>query len=75
MHRIITITGLALGLLASSIGIGGSTGNQGKSPVTLDGPTRCPAIYAPVVCDNGKTYPNQCEADRHHAKNCVPLGV
>ena len=35
----------------------------------------CPLIYAPVVCDNGKTYPNQCEADCHHAKNCVPYGI
>jgi len=34
----------------------------------------CPLIYAPVVCDHGKTYPNQCEADCHHAKNCVPAG-
>ena len=35
----------------------------------------CPQVYAPVVCDNGKTYPNQCEADCHHAKNCVPAGI
>ena len=35
---------------------------------------RCPLIYAPVQCDNGKTYPNQCVADCHHAKNCVPTG-
>ena len=35
----------------------------------------CPKIYAPVVCDNGKTYPNQCVADCRHAKNCVPTGV
>jgi len=38
----------------------------------LAGPPVCPAIYDPVICDNGKIYPNQCEADRHHAKNCVP---
>jgi hypothetical protein len=37
-------------------------------------PCRCPLIYAPVICDNGKTYPNQCVADCHHAKNCVPTG-
>ena len=36
---------------------------------------KCPLIYAPVVCDNGKTYTNQCFADRAHAKNCVPLGL
>ena len=34
----------------------------------------CPKIWAPVICDNGKTYPNQCEADRHNADNCVPVG-
>jgi len=34
----------------------------------------CPKIYAPVVCDNGKTYPNQCVANCRHAKNCVPTG-
>lgn len=38
-------------------------------------PCRCPLIYAPVVCDNGKTYSNQCLADCHHAKNCVPAGI
>ena len=35
----------------------------------------CPQIYAPVICDHGKIYPNQCEADQHHAKNCVPYGI
>jgi hypothetical protein len=38
------------------------------------GPCRCPLIYAPVICDHGKTYPNQCVADCHNAKNCVPTG-
>lgn len=38
------------------------------------GPPACPEIYAPVICDNGRVYPNQCWADRHHAKNCVPYG-
>ena len=42
--------------------------------VALAGPPVCPKIYAPVICDNGKIYMNQCEADRHHAKNCVPYG-
>ena len=36
------------------------------------GPNVCPKIWAPVICDNGKIYPNQCEADRHHANNCEP---
>lgn len=39
------------------------------------GACRCPLIYAPVACDHGKTYPNQCVADCHNAKNCVPTGI
>lgn len=38
-----------------------------------NGPTICPKYYQPVICDHDKTYVNQCEADRHHATNCVPL--
>jgi len=44
------------------------------SPET-GGQTRCPEIYAPVICDNGKVYVNQCFADKAHAKNCVPYGA
>lgn len=43
------------------------------SPETA-APRVCPEIYAPVTCDNGRTYVNQCYADRAHAKNCVPAG-
>jgi hypothetical protein len=35
---------------------------------------RCPLVYAPVICDHGKTYPNPCVAQCHNAKNCVPTG-
>lgn len=38
------------------------------------GPQLCPDIYAPVICDGGKIYPNQCYADRQKAKNCRPYG-
>lgn len=38
------------------------------------GPPLCPDLYAPVICSNGKVYPNQCYADRAKAKNCVPYG-
>ena len=34
----------------------------------------CPMVYAPVLCDNGKTYSNQCVADCRGGKNCVPVG-
>jgi hypothetical protein len=39
------------------------------------GPCRCPMIYAPVECDKGKVYANQCLADCKNAKNCVPIGA
>jgi hypothetical protein len=44
------------------------------TPAEAKGPCRCPQIYAPVECDNGKTYPNQCVADCRGGKNCVPTG-
>lgn len=44
------------------------------STVEAKGPCRCPLIYAPVQCDNGKVYPNPCVAECHNARNCVPTG-
>jgi len=41
---------------------------------TFAGPPLCPDLYAPVICNNGKVYPNQCYADRAKAKGCVPYG-
>jgi len=41
---------------------------------TMAGPCRCPLLYAPVLCDNGRVYSNQCFATCAHAKNCVPTG-
>ncbi|MDO8632109.1 MAG: hypothetical protein Q7R41_16620 [Phycisphaerales bacterium] len=41
--------------------------------VALAAPSKCPAIYSPVLCDNGKIYPNQCYADQDRAKNCGPV--
>ncbi len=43
--------------------------------VEAKGPCRCPQIYAPVQCDHGKVFPNQCVADCRNAKNCVPIGI
>ena len=44
------------------------------STSTVEAGCRCPLIYAPVICDHGKVYPNPCVADCHNAKNCVPTG-
>lgn len=32
----------------------------------------CPLIFAPVTCNNGVTYSNQCFADADCAKGCRP---
>ena len=64
-HRILTL-GVILGSVAVAIA---------SLSVASAGPPVCPQIYAPVICDNGKVYPNQCYADRAHAHNCVPYGI
>jgi len=45
------------------------------APVEAKGPCICPQIYAPVVCDNGKTYPNPCVAECRNGRNCVPADI
>ena len=56
---LIVLAGTALSLSTFAAGGGG---------------VQCPDIWAPVKCSNGKVYPNQCYADKAHAKNCVPYG-
>jgi len=34
----------------------------------------CYELYAPVTCDGGCTYSNQCFADCAGAQHCVPSG-
>lgn len=34
----------------------------------------CPAIYSPVICNNGVTYSNSCFASAACAKGCRPAG-
>jgi hypothetical protein len=72
MRRILTLT-FALGLLGGIGSLDGPT-QAGDPDMTAVAAPVCPKIYAPVICDNGKIYPNQCVADRHHAKNCIPTG-
>jgi len=68
--RLVRVVVVALFVLAIGFGAASLFGE-----VEARGPCICPQIYAPVQCDNGKTYPNQCVADCKHAKNCVPIGV
>jgi len=75
MIRIFTAGTIAVGLMMGGLVGGKGTSRGSQVPAQTEGAAKCPQIYAPVICDNGKTYPNQCVADQHHAKNCRPLGV
>lgn len=58
--------------VVSLIGAPGQPSRQSEAQASA---TRCPLIYAPVICDGGKIYSNLCLAEAHHAKNCVPYGT
>lgn len=63
--RVLVVAIASIGFLVGSVAL--FTDAQAAS-------CRCPLIYAPVICDHGRTYSNQCLADCHHAQNCVPTG-
>ena len=67
--RIVLVLALAAAGVTAFASYSSAVGGGGGG-----GPKLCPDIYAPVICDNGKTYPNQCYADKAKAKNCVPTG-
>lgn len=72
MKTLTKIGGAVLGLgILSAAAYGAVTVT---TPPGANAGCRCPLIYAPVTCSNGKTYSNQCVADCHHAKGCVPSG-
>jgi hypothetical protein len=61
---------LTAGAIATAPSVQADPCNSGE-------PVACPQIYAPVICNNGVTYPNQCYADADCAKGCkrVPIEV
>ena len=69
MRRVLSRIALTAALVATA-----AIGTTALIVEAQAGPCRCPLIYAPVICDHGKTYPNPCVADCHHAQNCVPTG-
>lgn len=65
--RIVLLAALSATVAATAL-------NSEPLPRATAGRCLCPKIYAPVICDNGKVYPNQCVADCRNARNCVPYG-
>jgi hypothetical protein len=52
-----------------------STGGTGAAPAARCVPDPnpiCYQIYAPVICNNGQVYTNQCYADAACATGCKP---
>jgi hypothetical protein len=73
MNRTLVVRVILLAVMAAAVA---SVAVQAAATARAEAAAcRCPLIYAPVVCDNGKTYPNQCVADCHHASGCVPSGI
>ena len=73
MNRAIIVTAVTLTLMSGLLAPGGNGKGKPAAPPQPEG--RCPLVYAPVICDGGKIFPNPCVAEQHHAKNCQPLGV
>ena len=63
-------TALTCGFAVAAVGFGAMT--LFATPASAARPCFCPHVYAPVTCDNGRTYSNQCFANCAKAKNCVP---
>ena len=62
-------------LLVSAGTLLSARGAYSEAPTAEAGRCVCPQVYAPVVCSNGKTYPNQCVADCRRARDCEPAGI
>jgi hypothetical protein len=48
------------------------TNGPTKLPSFIKVPSLCPQVLDPVICENGKTYPNKCAAEMDSQTNCRP---
>jgi Kazal-type serine protease inhibitor-like protein len=67
MKRATLIRSLLLGLALTAIGSASYADKCVPDPNAI-----CPLIFAPVTCNNGVTYSNQCFADADCARGCHP---
>jgi hypothetical protein len=61
--------------LLSLVVTGASAGVSQADRCVPDPNAICPLIYAPVTCNNGVTYSNQCFANADCAKGCQPANA
>ena len=66
-----TTTKIRLFLLGLAL-TGGLSGISYADQCVPDPNAICPAIFAPVTCNNGVTYSNDCYAAAACAKGCRP---
>lgn len=65
-----------LRLFLLSLVVTGAIGGVAQADRCVPDPNAiCPLIYAPVTCNNGVTYSNQCFANADCAKGCRPANV
>ena len=56
-----------------ALALTGATGAVSYADKCVPNPNPiCPLVYAPVTCNDGVTYSNQCFADAACAKGCRP---
>lgn len=65
--------GIFAATVVGALGLGLTALSSDAQAFPFPGPiTPCPFIYAPVVCDDGNVYTNQCFADSAGATGCIP---
>ena len=79
MKKATTLSRLILVALLVTVVVFGTVAWAGKGGKPKPQPCKnwnifCLDVWDPVVCDDGKTYSNQCYADRACATGCVPSG-
>jgi len=70
-----TVTALTCGVSAVAIGIGAMAAFATPTDAAPTSFCVCTDVYAPVICDGGATFTNQCWANCFGATGCVPGGL
>lgn len=65
---------VALALVALIAGFAASTAVAAKKPPTGGGGCLCPDYFDPVICSDGNTYSNFCQAGCAGATGCTRTG-